>query len=153
MLLAMARFSDHGDEFTTYDGLPVSREPPHGASVVVRSPSPDGWRYLVLHRSHNGPDFEGDWAWTPPAGARFPGEDIAACATRELEEETGVRGSPVPLSVDGTDWAVFGLEVPWGTAVSIDGEHDRYEWLALEEACGRCLPLVVAQSLRLASRP
>ncbi len=139
--------------FTTYDGLPASRERPHGATVVVASQSPDGWRYLLLHRAHHGPQFEGEWAWTPPAGARFPDEDIAACAARELEEESGLRGMPKPLTVEDVEWAVFELVVPWGTAVVVDGvEHDRYEWLALDDACSRCLPAVVADSLRLAAR-
>lgn len=141
------------DAFTTYDGLPVSRERPHGATVVVASESPAGWRYLLLHRAHHGPDFEGDWAWTPPAGARLPGEDIAACAARELEEESGLRVTPKPLLVDDVDWAVFELVVPWPTPIAVDGvEHDRCEWVTLDEACARCLPAVVAQCLRLAAR-
>lgn len=138
---------------TTYDGLPVSREPPHGATVIVASKSPDGWRYLVMHRTHHGPDFEGDWAWTPPAGARLPGEDISVCAARELQEESGLCGTPKPLVVENVEWAVFELVIPWGTTVAVDGlEHDRYEWLTLEDACSRCRPPVVGDSLRLAAR-
>jgi ADP-ribose pyrophosphatase YjhB (NUDIX family) len=106
-----------------------------------------------MHRAHHGLDFEGDWAWTPPAGARFPGEDISVCAARELQEESGLCGRPQPLVVENVDWAVFELVIPWGTAIVIDGvEHDRYEWLTLEEACSRCLPTVVGDSLRLAAR-
>ena len=149
----MFRSGHDEDPFTTYDGLPVSREPPHGATVVVASESPDGWRYLVLHRAHHGAEFGGDWAWTPPAGARLPGEDIADCAARELEEESGLRGSPSPLLVGSVEWAVFDMVVPWGTYIVVDGvEHDRYEWLSLEEACARCLPPIVGASLRLAAR-
>ncbi len=147
------RCGEEDDPFTTYDGLPVSRERPHGATVVVASASPDGWRYLMLHRAHHGRDFEGEWAWTPPAGARLPSEDIAACAARELEEESGLRDTPKPVLVEDVDWAVFELVVPWGTAVAVDGvEHDRYEWVTLQEACSRCLPVIVADSLRLAAR-
>lgn len=38
--------------------------------------------FLVLHRAHSGPDYEGDWAWTPPAVARQAGEEIDACAAK-----------------------------------------------------------------------
>jgi hypothetical protein len=79
-------------EFTTWDGEPVSRERPHGATVVVASRGPQGWRYLLLHRAHHaGPAREGDWAWTPPTGSLRPGEDVSACVARELREE-GPRG-------------------------------------------------------------
>lgn len=92
--MCVPQFSQREQPFTTHDGLPVSRQAPHGATVVVFNRGPDGWRYLLLHRHHNGADFEGDWAWTPPAGARFPREDITVRARRELEEETGLQGDP-----------------------------------------------------------
>src|SRR5215467_11964263 len=101
-------------QFTTWDGEPISREPPHGATVVVASRAPGGWRYVLLHRAHRGPAWEGDWAWTPPSGSRKPGEEVAACAARELREETGLRAAPRPVAVDGVDRAVFSLEIPWG---------------------------------------
>ena len=138
---------------TTYDGLPVSEEPPHGATVVVASRAVDGWRYLILHRAHHGRAFEGDWAWTAPAGARFPGESVLACSRRELREETGLTDAPEPVAVDDVEWAVFKLVVEWGTPIVVDGtEHDRYDWVSLEEACAHCLPSVVADSLRLVAR-
>jgi 8-oxo-dGTP pyrophosphatase MutT (NUDIX family) len=134
-------------EYTTWDGEPVSREPPHGATVVVAALSADGWRYVLLHRGHHGPDWAGDWAWTPPTGSRKPGEDLAACAARELHEETGILAAPRPVITDDNDWAVFALEVPWGTAVTVDGvEHDRFEWVSYAEACRRCIPSVLAAS-------
>jgi 8-oxo-dGTP pyrophosphatase MutT (NUDIX family) len=99
-------------EFTTWDGEPISRERPHGATIVVASRTRQGWRYLLLHRAHDGPDYDGDWAWTPPSGCRKPGEEITACAIRELGEETGLRERPWPVRVGDVDWAVFALEVP-----------------------------------------
>jgi 8-oxo-dGTP pyrophosphatase MutT (NUDIX family) len=132
------------EEYTTWDGEPVSRERPHGATVVVAARSPAGWRYVLLHRGHHGPDWEDDWAWTPPSGSRKPGEDVGACAVRELCEETGLRADPRAVRATGIDWAVFALEVPWGTAVTVDGtEHDRFEWVTYAEACRRCRPAVV----------
>jgi 8-oxo-dGTP pyrophosphatase MutT (NUDIX family) len=139
-------------EFTTWDGEPVSREPPHGAMVVVASRAPEGWRYLLLHRVHHGgPARAGDWAWTPPSGSRKPGEDLSACAARELQEETGLRAWPRPVLTEAVDWAVFALEVPWGTEAVMDGaEHDRSEWVSFAEARRRCLPATVEASFLVA---
>jgi 8-oxo-dGTP pyrophosphatase MutT (NUDIX family) len=142
---------------TTYDGLPISEEPPHGASVVVRSQSPGGTRFLLLHRAHHGPDYEGEWAWTPPSGARQPGEGVREAALRELAEEAGPHIAALgdlmsALPGGNGEWARFLLEVPWGTPVDlIDAEHDRWEWMTLEEALRRCLPDQVADTIRCAS--
>lgn len=139
------------EDFTTWDGELVSRDRPHGATVVVASRAPPGWRYVLLHRGHHGPDWEDDWAWTPPSGSRKPGEDLTACAVRELHEETGLRGDPRPVVTSDTDWAVFALEVPWGTAVAADGtEHDRFEWVSYAEALRRCRPAELAASFAAA---
>lgn len=63
----------------------------------------------------------------------------AACAVRELHEETGLLASPRPVLTGDTDWAVFALEVPWGTAIAVDGtEHDRFEWVTYADARRRC---------------
>jgi|HubBroStandDraft_6_1064221.scaffolds.fasta_scaffold159294_2 8-oxo-dGTP pyrophosphatase MutT (NUDIX family) len=130
-----------GGSFTTWDGEPVSREPPFGATVVVASRSPAGWRYVLLHRAHHGPGFDGDWAWTPPSGSRKPGEDIAACAARELHEESGLSGDLLAVPAPDPHWAVFALEVPWGTPVALDGtEHDRVEWVSHAQALRRLRP-------------
>ncbi len=131
--------------FTTWDGQPVSREPPHGASTVVLAESPAGWRVLVVHRARMGPD--GDWAWTPPSGARLPGEEVAHCAQRELAEEVGMHERCSPVTASPT-WATFGAVVAWGTPVLLDGtEHDRFAWLAPEQAVERCQPAVVSEAV------
>jgi 8-oxo-dGTP pyrophosphatase MutT (NUDIX family) len=118
---------------------------------VVAALAPDGWRCLLLHRAHHGPAWEGDWAWTPPAGSRKPGEPVTACAARELREETGLVATPRPVATEGIDWAVFALEVPWGTEVAVDGtEHDRLEWVTVAEVLRRSRPAAVSESFRTA---
>jgi RimJ/RimL family protein N-acetyltransferase len=131
---------------TTWDGLEIAPDPPHGSAVVVRRPGRgSGYDYLVLHRAAEGADHEGDWAWTAPAGARLPGEPIYPAALRELQEEAGLAGVDVwAVNLSGR-WAVFGCEVgPEATVTLHDVEHDRFEWLPAAAASGRILPPEVA---------
>jgi 8-oxo-dGTP pyrophosphatase MutT (NUDIX family) len=103
----------------------------------------------MLHRVHHGgPGREGDWAWTPPTGSRKPGEDLSSCVARELLEEVGWEDAcPRPALTDDVDWAVFALEVPWGTQVVVDGmEHDRFDWVDFDEARRRCQPVELEAS-------
>jgi RimJ/RimL family protein N-acetyltransferase len=129
----------------TWDGLEVAAEDPRGTTVVVRRPAGDSHEFLLLHRGHRGTDYEGDWAWTAPAGARQPGEAVYPAALRELAEEAGISGVDLlPVDLSGR-WAVFVADVPAATAVDlIDPEHDRYEWLTAEQARERVLPKYVA---------
>jgi 8-oxo-dGTP pyrophosphatase MutT (NUDIX family) len=134
---------------TTYDGVPVAQERPFGASVIVYRQAEGGLELLLLHRAHGGPDFEGDWAWTPPAGARQPGEEPDAAAARELLEETGLR-LPMRRICDGSgDWLVYAAEAAGDCSVVLDAEHDRFEWVPAERAPARCRPEQVAWQLRL----
>lgn len=134
----------------TCDGLPVAHDKPFAAAVVVWRRRRAGREYLVLHRAHQGPDYEGDWAWTSPAGARQPGEEVRAAASRELREETGldleVNG---PLEHVTDEVALFEAEAPADAVVRIDEEHDRFDWVSLEQAMRRCLPDVVAEGFRI----
>jgi 8-oxo-dGTP pyrophosphatase MutT (NUDIX family) len=115
----------------------------------------DGNReFLLLHRlAPGGPGYEGEWAWTPPSGARQPGESPDAAAARELAEETGIALplTPAPGSVDPDDVALYVVQVPLDVEVVLDGEHDRFLWLSLEDALPKCLPAVVASGLAKAA--
>jgi 8-oxo-dGTP diphosphatase len=127
-----------------HDGVPMAADPPGGAQVVVVRHTRRGPEFLVLHR-RGAPD-DGDWAWTSPSGCRFPGEAIEACARRELREEAGLDLDPLPLPGAPTEWARYWVEVDAATTVALDDEHDRYEWVDLDEALTRCLPARTAEA-------
>lgn len=138
----------------TWDGLEIALDDPPGCAVVVRRLGPAGHpEFLLLHRNAEGADYEGDWAWTSPAGCRQPGEAVYPSALRELAEEAGITGR-LPWAVDmgrrsggGGSWAVFALDVQGDTEVElVDPEHDRYEWLSAEQAMRRVRPSFVAQA-------
>src|SRR4051794_25198852 len=131
----------------TWDGLPVSREAPFGACVVVWRSGRRGPELLLLHRGHRGPAYEGDWAWTPPSGARLPGEAIEACAERELFEETGLRLALRESDGGSSQWQLFVAEAPAGADIRLDAEHDAYRWVPAEEAAVCCQPAIVADGV------
>jgi 8-oxo-dGTP pyrophosphatase MutT (NUDIX family) len=139
-----------GGAWATWDGLPVSQEPPHGCSVVVFRWADDGLRLLLLHRRHNGADYEGDWAWTSPSGARLPGELVDECARRELAEEAGLALPMRPTACGTVEWRVYVAEAPMDAAIALDMEHDRFEWLPPTEALPRISPDLVRRSLACA---
>ncbi len=138
---------------TTWDGQPISAEPPHGAAIVVYRRRADGeLEFLMLHRAHHGSEYAGDWAWGCPSGARHPGEPIDECARRELLEESGLALEVVPVIVDGQEnWPCYIAEAPAECDVVLSLEHDRFEWLVLDDAIARCLPEQVGLGLRRAA--
>lgn len=139
----------------TWDGLPVAQDEPHGAAIVVRRLAArlsGGHEYLILHRAHHGPGYEGDWAWTPPSGSRQPGESVLGAALRELAEESGLVAAAADLAALDLSgpWARFRLEVQAGSRARVDPEHDRLDWLPAAEAIARCRPVAVADGIRMA---
>jgi 8-oxo-dGTP pyrophosphatase MutT (NUDIX family) len=136
---------------TTWDGLPVAKERPYASCVVVWRRGVSGREFLLLHRAHFGPDFGGNWAWTPPAGARQPGEDPMAAATRELREETGLELPLAQVESPNPDVAHYVAQAPRHAEVMLDAEHDEHRWLPLEAAAELCLPATVADGLRAAA--
>lgn len=135
----------------TWDGLPVAREPPFASCVVVWRSGETGREFLVLHRAHFSPHFAGDWAWTPPSGARQPGEEPDAAAARELREETTLELPLARVDSPFPDLALYLAEAPAEVEVVLDAEHDDYRWLPLAAAAELCLPKRVGDGLRHAA--
>jgi 8-oxo-dGTP pyrophosphatase MutT (NUDIX family) len=121
----------------------ISEEPPHGATVLVfRRAGVGEPEFLVLHRA-DARDLA-DWAWGPPASTRLPGEDVIACARRELEAATGLRLALHRVDAAG-DWAEYWAEAPVGAEIALSSEHDRFDWVPIDEARRRCQPAIVAE--------
>ncbi|HEX7064120.1 MAG TPA: NUDIX domain-containing protein [Bacillales bacterium] len=138
---------------TTWDGLPVSDEKPHGTAIVVYKKLKKEPYFLVLHRAHvDGEDYEGDWAWGPPAGARLPGEPVETCMERELFEETGLELTAGLTDIGDESWYVYYAEAPKDAQITLSEEHDKFEWLPAEEAASRCLPPFIGEQIRKAAK-
>lgn len=115
-----------------------------GVVVIVWRRSPEV-EVLLLHRSHFGVEFDGDWAWTTPGGGCESGEHPQEAAQRELGEETGLSLACAPLvsrvaqAQHEIEVAVFAAEAPTSAEIQLSDEHDRHEWVRPEQLI-RCLP-------------
>jgi 8-oxo-dGTP pyrophosphatase MutT (NUDIX family) len=138
---------------TTWDGLPASTDKPFGAIVVVFRRKSEILEFLVLHRAHHGIEYEGNWAWTPPSGCRFPDEPIVDCAERELYEEAGLKLNIKQVSSSVEDWVIYTAEASMANIVElIDLEHDKFVWLTYDEAIKKCHPKILKDQFILASK-
>src|SRR5262245_9418132 len=129
------------------DDAPITPTPPYGATVIVYRETAAGREFLVLHRSHYGPDYAGDWAWGPPSGERLPDEAFDRCAERELIEETGLRLVLQKVGTEPWDWLVYLAKAPEDATVLLSPEHDRYVWLPIDQATSLVTPDEVCDQL------
>jgi 8-oxo-dGTP pyrophosphatase MutT (NUDIX family) len=112
--------------------------------VFVIRPLASGWRVLALQR---GPATRCPSAWEPVHGHIEPGEEPEDAALRELREETGLTAERLYIvciqpfylrKVRAVELAiVFAAFVPEPANVSIANEHQRFEWLSVDEALSR----------------
>jgi len=110
---------------------------------VVRS-LPQGWRVLALQR---GRETRCPTAWEPVHGHIEPGETPEEAAIRELREESGltpdrlyvVRVSPFYVRRTRTLQlaVVFAAFLDRDAEVAIGDEHQRFEWLSVDDALAR----------------
>jgi len=110
---------------------------------AVRS-LPEGWRVLALQR---GRETRCPTAWEPVHGHIEPGETPEQAAIRELREEAGlapdrlyvVRVSPFYVRRTRTLQlaVVFAAFVDRDADVTIGEEHQRFEWLSVDDALTR----------------
>ncbi len=137
--------------------------PPLSAGILLYRRRAEGPELLLIHPG--GPFWRNkdEGAWMIPKGMVEPGEDEAAAALRELEEETGARpaGTPEPLCrirQNGGKWVqAFLLEgdfdpdtltsnsykVEWppkSGRMQDFPEVDRAAWFSLAEARSKILP-------------
>ncbi|HEY6826772.1 MAG TPA: ATPase, T2SS/T4P/T4SS family [Gemmatimonadaceae bacterium] len=112
--------------------------------VFVVRPLPEGWRVLALQR---GRETRCPTAWEPVHGHIEPGETPEQAAIRELREESGltpdrlyvVRISPFYVRRTRTLQlaVVFAAFVDRDAEVAIGDEHQRFEWLSVDDALAR----------------
>ncbi len=112
--------------------------------VFAVRPLATGWRVLALQR---GTDTRCPSAWEPVHGHIEPGEEPEDAALRELREETGlaagrlyvVRVQPfyVPRTRTMQLAIVFAAFIAEPGTVTIGGEHQRWEWLSVDDALTR----------------
>jgi hypothetical protein len=62
------------------------------------------------------------------------------------------RGGHEAIGEDMESWAIYTAEATLEDVVTLDAEHDRYEWVALEVALARCLPARVGNAVGSVAR-
>lgn len=110
------------------------RTPPGAGAVVTDQHQ----RVLLLWRHRF---ITGTWGWEIPIGRAEPGEDLAAAAAREVEEETGWRPGPLTplMRVEPTPGISTSVHHLYRARVATrigapedDFESSRIEWVPLD---------------------
>ena len=108
----------------------------HASGCVVWRPGSDGQIEVALVHRQRYDD------WSHPKGKRDPGEDDLSCAVREVEEETGFRGTihrelPTARYTDhkGRPKVVRYWSMQYAAGIFVpNDEVDQLRWLPLDEA-------------------
>lgn len=110
--------------------------------VIAKSLVFHGDKMLLVRRSKTAPHRALEWDL--PGGMVEAGEDVSAGAARELAEETNLSISPEKLYLAHSFTALFGgnLNVVRlffvgksdSDAVRLSHEHDKYQWVTIDEA-------------------
>ncbi|MEM9603148.1 MAG: dihydroneopterin triphosphate diphosphatase [Pseudomonadota bacterium] len=119
---------------------------PESVLIVVRSATD---QVLLLRRAG------ADGFWQSVTGSLEAGEETAACAARELREETGleapvhdchlmarfaIRASALHRYPPGTvynDEHLFECVLPTPVDITLSDEHTAYEWVSVDAALAR----------------
>ena len=138
---------------------PMTQIVPGVVEVYVIRHNAGDWRVLVLQRA---PDTIRPGSWETVYGKIDAGERPEQAAVRELREETGlelnalynVTVSSFFLHTSQTIQMaiVFAAFVEADSDVTLSDEHQRFEWLSVDEACNRFTWPRAAQALEDARR-
>ncbi len=123
---------------------PVTRIVPGVVEVYVIRHNAGDWRVLVLQRAA---DTNRAGSWETVYGKIDSGERPEQAAVRELREETGLEPTAL-YNVTVSSFflhtsqtiqmaIVFAVFVEGELDVALSEEHQRFEWLSLDEACER----------------
>jgi type II secretory ATPase GspE/PulE/Tfp pilus assembly ATPase PilB-like protein/8-oxo-dGTP pyrophosphatase MutT (NUDIX family) len=123
--------------------------------VYVIRPNGVDWRVLVLQRS---PDATRPGSWELVYGKIDSGERPERAAVRELREETGLEAQALYNITVNSFYLhttqtiqmsiVFAAFVGEDSEIILSDEHQRFEWLSLDEACDRFTWPRAARGLR-----
>jgi lipoyl(octanoyl) transferase len=144
---AAERLAHHLVDCLGLDPLPI-RPRSRSVNALTWRRAAEGPQVLMMLRQ---PD-QGLW-WSSVTGMVEDEEDLEATAHREVEEETGLRGTLHSLDLQHTFWVdpalirfpdpeprfntetCYHMEVPADLAVRLDtGEHSEYRWCSIPEA-------------------
>lgn len=111
------------------------------AAGVLFLAGDDPWdmRALLIRRTVEG-DHEGEWSI--PGGKIEEGETAEEAAIRECEEELGLVHFPNDLELlarriyDGVDYTTFSCRVPEPFDVTLNEEHDAFDWVPVGRVSG-----------------